>query len=99
MCICPTPLVVAHDSWISREQFRDPESGAFCCDEHDCGSLTNDDVQYTGSGYLINGQYFVADQRVLLSGDSRYWACFNSEGKGPHDRPKDIRCFFAPLNM
>lgn len=90
--------VFAHDSWISRHQYSDPESRDWCCDEHDCFPLDDDEVRVTGEGFELNGKYFVARQRVLLSGDGQYWACFNSGGKGPHGREKEVRCFFAPMN-
>jgi len=93
-----TPGAFSHDNWISRKQHSDPQSRALCCNEHDCFPLNDKDVQMAANGFVINGQYFVARQRILPSNDSQYWACFNSEGIGPHDRKKDIRCFFAPMN-
>ncbi len=90
--------VFAHDSWISRHQYSDPDSRDWCCDEHDCFPLADGEVRVTGEGFELNGKYFVARQRVLLSGDGQYWACFNSGGKGPHGREKEVRCFFAPMN-
>jgi hypothetical protein len=90
--------VFAHDAWISRQHYYDPESRASCCDEHDCFPLEDEDVLALGGGFEINGQYFIARQRVLPSSDGQYWACFNSEGRGPHDREKGVRCFFAPMN-
>jgi hypothetical protein len=88
----------AHDTWISRKQFQDPTSGAWCCDEHDCAPLDDRDVQRNGSGFIIEGQHFVSGERLLPSGDERYWACFNSEGTGPHDRARGVRCLFVPLS-
>jgi hypothetical protein len=91
-------MAFAHDSWISRQQYSDPETRASCCNEHDCFPLDDDDVQTSTEGFVISGQYFVARQRILPSSDNQYWACFNSEGRGPHDRKKGVRCFFAPMN-
>lgn len=88
----------AHDSWISRQRFHDPNSGAWCCDEHDCSALEEIDVRDTGDGFMVAGKYFVARQRVLPSTDGSYWACFNSEGNGAHDRKPGVRCFFAPMS-
>ncbi|HEX7109474.1 MAG TPA: hypothetical protein VF224_09570 [Aestuariivirga sp.] len=93
-----TQGVFAHDDWISRQKYYDPESHASCCDERDCFPLEDEDVLALGEGFEINGQYFIARQRVLPSGDGQYWACFNSDGRGPHDREKGVRCFFAPMN-
>lgn len=92
------PGVFAHDAWISRQQYYDPESRASCCDEHDCVPLEDEDVLRLGGGFEIKGQYFIGRHRVLPSSDGQYWACFNSEGRGPHDREKGVRCFFAPMN-
>ena len=91
-------IAVAHDSWISRHQFQDPNTGALCCDEHDCAALEEEDVKETDGGFMLRGKYFVARKRVLSSADGNYWACFNDEGKGAHDRKMDVRCFFAPLS-
>ena len=92
------PSVLAHDSWISRHQYSDPESRDWCCDEHDCFPLDDADVRAINEGFELNGKYFVARQRVLPSGDGQYSACFNTGGKGPHAREKEVRCFFAPVN-
>jgi hypothetical protein len=91
-------VALAHDSWINRHQFLDPKTGALCCDEHDCSALEEREVRATDGGFVVRGKYFVARVRVLSSADGNYWACFNSEGTGAHDRKMDVRCFFAPLN-
>jgi hypothetical protein len=44
-----TALAEAHDTWVSRKQFQDPASGAWCCDEHDCSPLDNRDPMAAGS--------------------------------------------------
>jgi hypothetical protein len=93
-----TQVAFAHDDWISRHQFSDPMSHAWCCDEQDCFPLAQEAVRIIGNGFVVDGQYFIARQRVLPSSDGQYWACFNSEGRGPHDREKGVRCFFAPMN-
>lgn len=100
LAILGSPHVVfAHDNWISRQRFHDPSSRSWCCDEHDCLPLDNEAVEASGEGFLINGQYFITRTRVLPSNDTQYWACFNEEGKGPHETEKNVRCFFAPMNM
>ena len=35
--------------------------------------------------------------RALASGAERYWVCFNEEGKGPHDRVRNVKYFFVPI--
>jgi len=91
-------VALAHDNWISRKQYRNPSSGAWCCDDHDCSPINDRDIQRTGHGFLIVGTYLVSYEHVLPSGDDRYWVCFNKEGTGPHDRAKDVRCLFVPAN-
>jgi len=89
----------AHDHWISSERFRDPASGSWCCDENDCFPIDDKEVQATAGGFLIDRQHFVSRKRVLPSNDGLFWACFNGNAKGPHEKKEKIRCFFAPLNM
>jgi len=91
-------LALAHDSWISRDQYRSPSSGSWCCDEHDCSPIDDRQIMKTVNGFLVVGLYLVAYEHALPSGDDRYWVCFNKEGTGAHDRPKDVRCLFVPLN-
>jgi len=91
-------FALAHDSWISRKQYRNPWSGAWCCDDHDCSPIDDRDIQRIGHGFLVVGTYLVSYDHVLPSGDDRYWVCFNKEGTGPHDRAKDVRCLFVPAN-
>lgn len=99
--ICLLPMAEAalpHDSWISRESYKDPHTNAWCCDERDCVALDNGVVSAGGTGgFIVDNKYYVPRARVLPSGDGRYWACFNEEGTGPHDRPRGVRCFFAPM--
>ena len=38
--------------------------------------LDDDEIRVTNEGFELNGKHFVARQRVLLSGDGHYWACF-----------------------
>jgi hypothetical protein len=90
-------VVPVHESWISRQQFYDPSSGARCCNEHDCSALEDVEVREISGGFLIERRYFVTRQRVLPSIDGRYWACFNTGG-GPHRMVKEVRCFFAPMS-
>lgn len=96
--ILPSSVVLAHDSWISRYRYRDPATNAWCCDEHDCSAIDRSEVKVAGPGFLVRGIYWVERQRILPSGDGNYWACFNSEGTGPHDQPAGVRCLFVPFD-
>ena len=89
----------AHDNWISRQRFHDPQSQSWCCDETDCRPVDDKDVEVSHDGFRLNSQYFISRKRVLPSSDTKYWACFNEAGRGPHAREKNVRCFFAPMNM
>ena len=89
-------VVPVHESWISRQQFYDPSSGARCCNEHDCSALEDEEVREISGSFLIERRYFVTRQRVLPSSDGRYWVCYDTGG-GPH-RPREVRCFFAPMS-
>src|SRR5262245_57412884 len=94
-----TQVAVAHDNWILRQRFHDPVSRSWCCDEHDWLPIDEEEVEVTGNGFLLSGRYFVARERVLPSNDTQFWVYFNPERKGIHERAKNVRCFFAPLNM
>jgi hypothetical protein len=90
---------VAHDSWMSREEFRDPASHEWCCDEHDCTVLDEADVRMTRKGFIVFGKYTVSQQRVLPSSDGHYWACMNGVPRSPHAKDPGVRCFFAPFDV
>ena len=83
-------LALAHDSWISREQYRSSSSGSWCCDEHDWFPIDDYQIMKTVSGFLVVGIYLVAYEHAVPSSDDRYWVCFNKEGTGAHYRPKAI---------
>src|SRR3954451_21522904 len=75
-----------HDSWISREKFRDPQSGDWCCNEHDCKALGPDQVWQQKSDMKISVPFFGEDRsflvpksRILPSRDGNYWACLSTE--------------------
>ena len=96
--VCPT-AASGHDSWISRHKFRDPYSGAWCCNEHDCSPLDETRVVETKEGYVVDRKFFVPRGRAMPSYDSQYWACFNPGGLHGHGPKRDVRCFFVPMNM
>ena len=95
----------AHDSWISREKFRDPQSGAWCCNEHDCETLNPGQVWHHRDSVSIATTYFgeqnefvIPNERILPSRDEKYWACMSTESVS-HDRgiSLSVRCYFEPL--
>lgn len=112
MCLCifsvlPAMPVQAHDMWISRGKFRDPVSGAWCCNADDCHPLEPDQVWHEDHGVTITIPYFgethsfvVPNGRIQPSGDGQYWACLSTEsasrGRGVH---LGVRCFFEPLTQ
>src|SRR4051812_3099913 len=81
-------IAMAHDNWISRNKFHDPQSGEWCCSEHDCTALDDVRIQHQADGYVIDRKYFVAHKRVLPSHDGRYWACYVQNEFHPRDRLK-----------
>jgi hypothetical protein len=44
------PIALAHDSWISDRGLRDPVSGQWCCNQHDCAP---EQVREIAGGYLV----------------------------------------------
>jgi len=97
--------VYAHDSWISRHQFRDPETNDWCCDEKDCFAIGEDQVIERPRGFSVRIDYFGASHvfdipgsRVLPSSDAEYWVCLSTEAKSRgRGISLKVRCFFAPL--
>jgi hypothetical protein len=53
-------FALAHDTWISRKQYRNPWSGAWCCDDHDCSPIDDREIVRTGHGFLVVGTYLVS---------------------------------------
>jgi hypothetical protein len=90
----------AHDSWISKRRYLDPASREWCCDENDCQKLEQSRVTLVEGGYLVDGNLFVENHRVLPSSDGEFWACFSHDivSKGRAVKIA-IRCFFAPLDV
>lgn len=113
VCVAPAVLMAfvqpadSHDSWISRNRFRDPLTGQWCCNEHDCNILSVDNIRQFKDSFEITIAYFgedkkfvVPNSRILPSLDGRYWACLSTEtvsrGRGVRI---GVRCFFAPLDQ
>jgi hypothetical protein len=78
---------IAHDSWISRGQYRNP-AGEWCCGEGDCFAVPATSVMTTGQGYQLFGVETVPYKETLPSPDGGYWRCKRPDGTR--------RCFFAP---
>ena len=105
-CILTGPAA-AHDHWMSRQQFRDPVSGDWCCNEHDCQPLDSGQVHHVRGKVTVTIPYFGEDRRftftsrrILPSGDENYWACISTEATA-HGRGVSLsmRCFFEPLGQ
>jgi len=79
----------AHDSWISRGQFRNPETGEWCCGKHDCFAIPASMVRIGATGYELPylGET-IPYGKVLPSADGQFWRCHRPDGTR--------RCFFAP---
>jgi hypothetical protein len=66
-------IALAHDSWISRQQMRDPQTKEHCCNEHDCQA---ESVREVPGGYATQGGDVVPYSRVIWnSADGRWWRC------------------------
>ena len=99
--------VQSHESWISRDKYRDPLTGQLCCNKQDCRTLSSEEVSQYKDRFEIAVPYFgemkkftIPSSRILPSQDGEYWACLSSESfsKGRGVR-LGVRCFFAPLGM
>lgn len=80
--IGPSP---AHDSWISRGQYKN-SIGEWCCGDHDCE--TPERVVAGGSGWIVNGNEFVSYDEAVPSPDGRLWICRRPD--------RSRRCVFGP---
>lgn len=80
----------AHDSWISRGQFRGPQNGEWCCGVNDCFVVPSAQVKVGNQGFVLSGtKETVPYNEVLPSADGQYWRCHRPNGSR--------RCFFAPI--
>ncbi len=59
-----------------------------CCAGHDCDRISADRVRSEAGGYVVDGQFHVAQKDVRDSPDGEYHACF--------PKPDFLRCFWAP---
>lgn len=78
---------LAHDSWISRGQYKNP-AGEWCCGEGDCFQVPGENVSIAADGYRLFGTETIPYSQALPSPDGAFWRC-----KRPDGSP---RCFFAP---
>jgi hypothetical protein len=84
-----TPLL-AHDSWISRGQFRGPQNGEWCCGASDCFVVPASSVKPGNNGFELSATAeMVPYKEALPSADGQYWRCHRPNGTR--------RCFFAPI--
>ena len=92
---------------MSREQFRDPVSGDWCCNEKDCQPIDSGQVRHERGKVTVVIPYFgetrrftFSSSRILPSGDENYWACISTEAAS-HGRGVRLgmRCFFEPLGQ
>jgi hypothetical protein len=80
------PAVLAHDSWISRSEFKSA-AGEWCCGEGDCFVVNG--VTTSSVGYVIPGNGEVVPfSEAQPNPDGAYWRCKRPDGAR--------RCFFAP---
>jgi len=80
----------AHDSWISRGQFRGPQNGEWCCGASDCFVVPSSSVKMSQPGFVIHPlEEVVPYKEALPSADGQYWRCHRPDGSR--------RCFFAPV--
>jgi len=89
-CLCLASVAPAHDSWISRGQFRNT-AGEWCCGEGDCFMVPPDQVGMIGSGYRVFGTEVVPFSETQPSPDGAFWRCKRPDGSR--------RCFFAPTPL
>lgn len=75
----------AHDSWISRGQYRNA-TGEWCCGATDCQIVK--DVKAKAGGYSLPSGEIVPYSEATPSPDGAYWRCHRADGSR--------RCFFAP---
>lgn len=79
----------AHDSWINRGGFRNPDTGEWCCGNHDCFTIPSRMIALNDTGYEIRHlDETVPYDQALPSKDGKYWRCHRPDGSR--------RCFFAP---
>lgn len=79
----------AHDSWISRGQFKN-SANEWCCGNIDCVVIPEQRVHPNGVGYdlILDRPETVPYHETLPSMDGQYWRCHRPDGSR--------RCFFAP---
>lgn len=75
----------AHDSWISRGQFKNAV-GEWCCGDNDCNAPER--ISSNGSGWIVDGTEFVPYNEATPSPDGKLWICRRPD--------KTCRCVFGP---
>ncbi len=88
-----THPTLAHDSWISRDELKNPVTQAWCCGRGDCG-IVMPAPQATAAGWAIHGDEIIdiSGRRVRVdevvpypeaapSPDGYFWRCHTVESK------------------
>jgi hypothetical protein len=82
-----TSPVLAHESWISRNQLKNA-AGEWCCGEGDCFVIPRQSIGMNGTGYQLFGVETIPFSEAQPSPDGAFWRCKRPDGTR--------RCFFAP---
>jgi len=91
----------AHDSWINRDDLRDPISGVQCCGPADCEDLSIEGIKVTEEP---NGDVTIADtgerveaRRVIWASPEGHWyRCSFFYGESGATMWKRVRCLIGP---
>ena len=92
---------LGHDTWISRNDLKDPQSGHPCCDHRDCAEVRPGGVKHVAGGYLIadTEEIWPTSRVVWGSQDGKWWRCAYSSGTPLGNLPgrrTSTRCLIGP---
>lgn len=83
-------LVMAHESWINRQNLTDPLSKQTCCNKNDC---VEEQVREVIGGYLVMSGEVIPYSRVIWASPEGTWVrCRNT----PTDPKSSTRCLIGP---
>jgi len=90
----------AHDSWISRDNLRDPLSGVGCCGDQDCEDLSKLGVTVTEqpSGFVLSDTNEQVEKRRVIwkSREGHWYRCFEKVSTRGGPTWKRVRCLIGP---